>query len=152
MKSSFLPKYESNIVRLSALYCATLQARNPCNFWFIFWEKWWLHKFMRKVMYCPLMYKTRSVFCTLCWYVIILYQKRKWRWKNRKIYKFLFKIKILTFCNTLTINLLLWSVGFSAEIITVSKTGRSGKFLSRFYFKTTKTRDITFFKALIKLQ
>ena len=41
--------------------------------------------FILKFMYCPLMYKTPSVFCTLCWYVIILYQKRKWRWKNRKI-------------------------------------------------------------------
>ena len=27
MKSSFLPKYEPNIVRLSALYCATLHYR-----------------------------------------------------------------------------------------------------------------------------
>ena len=29
MKSSFLPKYEPNIVRISTLYCATLQGRNP---------------------------------------------------------------------------------------------------------------------------
>ena len=28
MKSSFLPKYEPKIVRISALYCATLQGRN----------------------------------------------------------------------------------------------------------------------------
>ena len=38
MKSSFLPKYEPNIVRISALLCGTLQGRNPYNFWFIFWE------------------------------------------------------------------------------------------------------------------
>ena len=37
MKSSFLPKYEPNIGRISALYCATLQGRCPYNFWFIFW-------------------------------------------------------------------------------------------------------------------
>ena len=36
MKSSFLPKYEPKIVRISALYCATLKGRNPYNFWFIF--------------------------------------------------------------------------------------------------------------------
>ena len=36
MKSSFLQKYEPNIVRISALYCATQQGR---NFWFIFWER-----------------------------------------------------------------------------------------------------------------
>ena len=36
MKSLFLPKYESTI---SAIYCATLEGRNPYNFWFIFWEK-----------------------------------------------------------------------------------------------------------------
>jgi hypothetical protein len=29
MKSSFLPKYEPNVVRISALYCFTLQGRNP---------------------------------------------------------------------------------------------------------------------------
>ena len=39
MKSSFLPKYEPNIVRICALYCAKLQRRNPYNFWFIFWQK-----------------------------------------------------------------------------------------------------------------
>ena len=39
MKSSFLSRYEPNIVRISALYCATLHGRNPYNFWFIFWEK-----------------------------------------------------------------------------------------------------------------
>ena len=41
MKSSFFPKYEPNIVRISPLYCAThtLQGRNLHNFWFIFWEK-----------------------------------------------------------------------------------------------------------------
>ena len=39
IKSLFLPKYEPNIVRISALYCATTQGRNPYNFWFIFWEK-----------------------------------------------------------------------------------------------------------------
>ena len=30
------------------LYCATLQGRNPYNIWFIFWKKWWLHKFILK--------------------------------------------------------------------------------------------------------
>ena len=39
IKSSFLPKYEPNIVRISVLYCAILQVRNPYKFWFIFWEK-----------------------------------------------------------------------------------------------------------------
>ena len=48
MKSSFLPKYEPNILRISALYSGTLQGRNPYNFWFIFWEKRWLHKFILK--------------------------------------------------------------------------------------------------------
>ena len=47
-KSSFLPKYEPNIARISDLYYATLQGRNPYNFWFIFWEKWWLHNFILK--------------------------------------------------------------------------------------------------------
>ena len=32
MKSSFLPKYEPNIARISAMYSATLQGRNPYNF------------------------------------------------------------------------------------------------------------------------
>ena len=27
---------------------ATLQGRNPYNFWLVFWEKWWLHKFIPK--------------------------------------------------------------------------------------------------------
>ena len=36
IKSSFLPKYESNIVRISALYYSALQGRNPSNFWFIY--------------------------------------------------------------------------------------------------------------------
>ena len=48
LKSLFLRKYEPNIVRISALYCTTLQGRNPYNFWFIFWEKRWLHKFILK--------------------------------------------------------------------------------------------------------
>ena len=39
MKFSFLPKYEPNIVRISALYCAMLQGRNTYDFWFILWEK-----------------------------------------------------------------------------------------------------------------
>ena len=54
MKSTFLPKYEANIVRISTLYCATLQGRNLHNFWFIFWEKQWLHKFILKFtdLYC----------------------------------------------------------------------------------------------------
>ena len=48
MKSSFLQKYEPDIVRISALYCTTLQGRNPYNCWLIFWEKWWSHKFTLK--------------------------------------------------------------------------------------------------------
>ena len=39
MKSSFLPTYEPNNVRISALYCAKQHDRNPYNFWFIFWEE-----------------------------------------------------------------------------------------------------------------
>jgi hypothetical protein len=49
MKSSFLQNiYEPNIVRISALYCATLQGRNLYILWFIFWEKRGLHKFILK--------------------------------------------------------------------------------------------------------
>ena len=48
LKLLFLPKYELNIVRISALYCATLQGRNPYNLWLIFWEKRWLHEFILK--------------------------------------------------------------------------------------------------------
>ena len=48
MKSSFPSKYEPNSVRISALYCATLQGRNLYKFWLIFWEKRWLHKFILK--------------------------------------------------------------------------------------------------------
>ena len=36
MKSSFLPKYEQKIVRISAL-CT--EGRNPDNYSLIFWEK-----------------------------------------------------------------------------------------------------------------
>ena len=39
MKLFFLPKYEQNIVRISALCSAVLQGRNLDNFLFIFWEK-----------------------------------------------------------------------------------------------------------------
>ena len=46
MKSSFLPKYEQKIVRISAL---TTQGRNPDSFTFLFWEKRWLHKFILKI-------------------------------------------------------------------------------------------------------
>ena len=46
MKSSFLPKYEQKIVKISAL---TTQGRNPDNFSFIFWEKRWLNKFILKL-------------------------------------------------------------------------------------------------------
>ena len=55
MKSSFLPKYERKIVRISALYCATLKGRNPYNFWFMFGEKRWHHKFILKFtnLYIP---------------------------------------------------------------------------------------------------
>ena len=31
MKSSYLPKYKTKIVRISALYCGTVQGRNPYN-------------------------------------------------------------------------------------------------------------------------
>ena len=48
MKSSFLPKYEPIIVRISDLYSATLQGRNPHNFLFMFWEKQWLYIFILK--------------------------------------------------------------------------------------------------------
>ena len=46
MKSSFLPKYEQKIVRISAL---TTQGKNHDKFLFIFWEKRWLHKFILKI-------------------------------------------------------------------------------------------------------
>ena len=36
MKSSFLPKYEPKIVKISAL---TTQGRNPDNFLLVLWEK-----------------------------------------------------------------------------------------------------------------
>ena len=36
MESSFLPKYEQKIVKISAL-CS--EGRNPDNFLFVFWEK-----------------------------------------------------------------------------------------------------------------
>ena len=38
MKSSFLPKYEQKIVRISALFS---EGKNPDNFLFVFWEKRW---------------------------------------------------------------------------------------------------------------
>ena len=46
VKSSFLPKCEQKIVRISAL---TTQGRNPDNFLFVFHEKRWLHKFILKL-------------------------------------------------------------------------------------------------------
>ena len=46
MKSTFLPKYERKIVRISAL---TTQGRNYDNFSFVFWEKRRLHKFILKI-------------------------------------------------------------------------------------------------------
>ena len=46
MKSSFLPKYEQKIVRISAL-CS--EGRNLDNSLFVFWEKRWLHKFILKL-------------------------------------------------------------------------------------------------------
>ena len=46
MKSSFVPKYERNMVRISAL-CS--EGRNLDNFLFVFWEKWWLHKLILKL-------------------------------------------------------------------------------------------------------
>ena len=48
MKSLFLPEYEPNFVRITSLYCAILQGKNPYNFWFIFWQKRWLHKTILK--------------------------------------------------------------------------------------------------------
>ena len=33
--------FSQNILRISALYCATLQGRNAYNFCFIFWKKQW---------------------------------------------------------------------------------------------------------------
>ena len=33
MNSSLLSKYESKIVRISALYCGTVQGKNPYNIW-----------------------------------------------------------------------------------------------------------------------
>ena len=50
MKSSFLPKYEPNIVRSFPQYCATLHGRNPYNFWFIFefFENRCFHEFILK--------------------------------------------------------------------------------------------------------
>jgi hypothetical protein len=46
MKSSLLPKYEQEIVKISAL---TTQNKIPGNFSFVFWEKRWLHKFILKL-------------------------------------------------------------------------------------------------------
>ena len=43
---SFLPKYERNILRISAL-CS--EGRNSDNFLFVFWEKRWLHVFILKL-------------------------------------------------------------------------------------------------------
>ena len=53
MKSSFLPKCERKIVRISAL-CSV--DRNLDNFLFVFWEKRWLHKLILKLtdLYAPL--------------------------------------------------------------------------------------------------
>ena len=45
-KSSFLPKYEQEIVRISVL---CIEGRNLDNFLFVFWEKRWLHKFILKL-------------------------------------------------------------------------------------------------------
>ena len=42
------PKTWTKFEMISALYCASLQGRNPYNFWLIFWEKRWLHKFILK--------------------------------------------------------------------------------------------------------
>ena len=47
MKSSFLPKYEQKIVRISAL-CS--EGRNFDNILFVFWEKGCLHKFILKLI------------------------------------------------------------------------------------------------------
>ena len=48
MKSSFLPKCEPNIVRISALYSATLPDQKSLKFLFIFWEKRWFKKIILK--------------------------------------------------------------------------------------------------------
>ena len=45
MKSSFLPKYEQKIVKVSAL---TTQGGNPDNFLFVFWDKRLLNTFILK--------------------------------------------------------------------------------------------------------
>ena len=45
MKSSFLPKYEQKIDKISGI---TTQGRNPDNFLLVFREKWWLHRFILK--------------------------------------------------------------------------------------------------------
>ena len=44
MRSSFLPKCQPKITRISVLIY--FQGRNPRNFWFAFWEKRWPHKFI----------------------------------------------------------------------------------------------------------
>ena len=51
MKSSFLPKYEQKIVRISAL-CS--EGRNIDDFLFVLWEKRWFHKFILKLCIWPL--------------------------------------------------------------------------------------------------
>ena len=30
-------------------FCPVSEGRNPCNFSFVFWEKFWLHKFILKL-------------------------------------------------------------------------------------------------------
>ena len=47
MKLLVLPKYEQKIVRISALLCS--EGRYPDNFWFIYWEKLLLRRFILKL-------------------------------------------------------------------------------------------------------
>ena len=77
MKSSFLSKYEQKIVRISAL-CS--EGRNPDNFLFTFWEKWWLNKF---ILQFTDLYLVRQQFkkC-IC---IILYFFSLFKSRNRKV-------------------------------------------------------------------
>ena len=49
MNSSFLPKYEPKIVRISALSYGTVEGTGQKFLqYFLFWEKQWLHKFILK--------------------------------------------------------------------------------------------------------
>ena len=66
MKSSFFPTYEQKIVKISAL---TTQGRKHDNFLFIFWEKWWLHKFILKL---PDLYALKYFNKNTSWFEIVI--------------------------------------------------------------------------------